>query len=283
MLTLPITPMSPIRTQEMKQGQDWIYQIKWDGVRIITHIKDGKVRLYSKNGLPKETVYPEMADVFANVKGEFICDGEMIVFNDQTQKPDFSAILQREKSKKISNASPSVTYVLFDLLMMEGKDITKLPFSQRHEHLQASFPHKTSQCFITDVFTDGEALWQWVETHGWEGVICKKSGSPYIEGKRHTAWYKKKRVITLSVHLTAVEVRGGVIKSLQMEYDGQPIGHVSIGLNGSMREAIKQHIGEVVTGKVLLQPPISAVVQGLEFTPNGSLRHPQITSWGGYK
>src|SRR5690625_3803038 len=114
-------PMSPILADKIPVGSDWAYQLKWDGVRIITELNGQQVKLYSKNGQPKEHVYPAVVHTLQSIGVRGVFDGEMIVFDPVTKRPDFGKILtlEKQRGRQQDRTHPAI-YVLFDLLALNG-------------------------------------------------------------------------------------------------------------------------------------------------------------------
>lgn len=291
-IQLPKKPMSPILNDQIPVGDEWGYQLKWDGVRILTSIHNGKVNLYSKNAIIKNDTYPEIIQQFSDV-GSLLLDGEAIVFDHETQKPNFQKVLQREKSKSVRmQHKHPVSYVLFDLLFLNGVDWRKKTYKERYQKLKTLFPETSSpSLFVTDLFDDGLVLWDWVNTHQWEGIVSKKLSSSYHEGKKHNDWFKKKTILSFDVHIVAITIKEKLLSSLVMVREGLYFGRVSSGLNQQWKEAlllyskVYQSSEPTLTSLpsdlkgdsiVWLNKPFPCKVKGLEITASGVLRHPQI-------
>ncbi|ANE47022.1 hypothetical protein SY83_12930 [Paenibacillus swuensis] len=296
MIPLPGNPMAPILQEAIPEGDDWGYQIKWDGVRLLSAVGNGKVDLYSRKMLLKNSVYPEVAQRLSSLKGELLLDGEAVVIDPVLQRPVFQKVLQRERTrsatgiKDMMERSP-VVYVLFDLLYEDGEDLRKLPYAERHQRLLARFPDKHPNLLVSDLFHDGAALWNWVSTNGWEGIVSKRLSGSYKEGKKHKDWFKKKITVNLTVDIVGVTVREGQVASLVMAVDGVYFGRVSLGLNVGHKRRIMQYIQDHpldqrpfhalpadLKGETVLwtSQPFPCPVTGLEITSAGLLRHPQI-------
>jgi len=300
-LLLPTMPMSPIASPDMPMGDDWGYQLKWDGVRILAAVENGSVRLFSKKMLSKNTVFPEIVRLFQNRDDRLLLDGEAVVFDTQEQRPEFAKALQRERAGGPGRAGESAVsryrlcYVLFDLLHAGDRDLRDTPYAKRHEQLLSLFPAKTADLFVTDLISDGRALWQWVEERKWEGVVSKRLSSLYREGKKHADWYKKKTALRLSVDIVGITEREGRVASLVMSLDGLYFGRVSLGLNERTKLKLREIAADravpeapwrplpadIVKERVMwIAPPLRCDVTGLEITSAGLLRHPKIARLG---
>lgn len=145
---------------------------------------------------------------------------------------------------------------------------------------------------------DGDALWNWVETNRWEGIVSKRLSSPYREGKKHRDWYKKKTAVMMDVDIVGLKWRSGIIASLVMACKGEYIGSVSLGLNDELRRTIAAAFKTVQPEAMGVRCPFSAMpadlkretiqwlplsfkcrVTGLEITAAGQLRHPKLVTF----
>lgn len=298
MIQLPLAPMAPITSDILPVGDEWGYQLKWDGVRLLSKISEGKVELYSRKLLPKNDVYPEVVRQLSSVSGQLLLDGEAVVFDQVKQRPVFQKVLQRERSS-VATAMQSagrhepVIYVLFDLLHEGGADLRALPYQERYARLKSLFPTPSAGLFVTDLFHDGATLWEWVQLHEWEGIISKRMSSPYREGKQHQDWYKKKTAVQCEVDIVGLSLREGQVASLVMSLEGSFFGKVSLGLTVGLKrkllEYVRAHPYPIPAGPFFPLPPdlrgntlvwtsmpFSCQVTGLEVTSAGLLRHSKI-------
>ena len=291
---LPLDPMVPISSETVPEGEEWGYQLKWDGIRIIASVRSGEAVLYSRSGLNKNDTYPELAERLSRLKGRFILDGEAVVFDPDKQRPVFQKVLQRERMRRMGTEAAAkypVTYVLFDLLEWKGASLLKTPYAERYERLRQLFPERAPDLFVTDTFSDWKSLWKWVVEHEWEGIVSKRLESLYHPGKQHRDWFKKKIKQVYDVGIVAFTYREGRLASLVMTLEGAFFGKVSLGLNMSLRQRLDQYAREnrapdspfpVLPGElkgetvVWLRKPVRARVQGLEVTDAGLLRHPKL-------
>ncbi len=287
--------MAPLLQDDLPVGDEWKYQLKWDGVRVIAVNRFGKVTLYSKNMQILNHSFPELVNYLQQIRINCILDGEAVVIEPTKQHPDFHSILKRLRYKK--NAAPGlaiqqlpVTYALFDIISIRDKDLRSSKLTDRFAQLQELFPNRMEQCLVTDLFDHGEALLEWVKQHQWEGVVCKKANSLYREGKNHADWFKTKIMQTFAVKVVGYTVNEGRLASLVMTLDDIYCGKVSAGLN----QKIKKQILELKTIAAIssiplelpkditpsnicwLTNPLVAVVTSLDITDQGILRHPKI-------
>jgi len=298
-MTLPVKPMSPIYQDQLPKGSDMGYQLKWDGVRSLAALSNGQVMLYSKNMLTQNAAFPEIVSVLQSQfpQSSLLLDGELVMFDTDKQRPDFKRIQQRVRSKRIVSTESQYPnhqpiYVVFDILSENGFDWSSQPFEARHHRLGELLPEKLPQLFVTDLFLDGELLWNWVEEHQWEGVVSKRLTSRYYEGKKHQDWWKRKTSINLEVDIYGITIREGRVASMVMIYDRAYFGRVSLGLTGADKERLMNFATshsaphapfsslpeDLKKEQVLwLAQPLRCEVTGLEITHQGVLRHPKIS------
>jgi bifunctional non-homologous end joining protein LigD len=296
---LPQEPFAPISRDDIPKGDEWGYQLKWDGVRALAVVDQGQVELYSRKMLRKDATYPEIAKRLQQLKGTYLLDGEIVYFDPQEQRPIFQKVLQRERTRTAqalakSAAAQPLCYVLFDLLHIGGDDIRQRPYSERFQTLKEAFPpggNNDSTLLVTDLFSDGETLWNWVKARNWEGVVSKRLTAPYREGKHHQDAFKKRTIQRFDAEAIGVTIREGRAASLVIVYGGAYFGRVSLGLNGRSRSALlsyaQLHGGARIPLSaepadlkretvVWLTRPFKLAVTGLEVTQDGLLRHPKL-------
>jgi bifunctional non-homologous end joining protein LigD len=294
-MQLPKHPMAPISSDTIPTGSDWGYQLKWDGVRILAKLEDGGIELYSRKMLMKNAIFPEVVEFLRSVKETCILDGEVIMMDSAKGRPSFQKVLQRERSKRAVRSESlrtlSISYVLFDILHLGDRDLRDVPYQERHRLLSSLFPEKKPQLFVSDLFPDGQALWNWVTQHEWEGIVSKRLSSTYKQDKKHQDWFKKKISLELIVRIVGFVIRDGQVASMIMS-DGQSyFGRVSLGLDVKLKAQLLSYglshtapklpflsLPADLKGEKLLwiNKPFSCEVTGLEITDGGLLRHPKI-------
>ncbi|EXX87956.1 DNA ligase [Paenibacillus darwinianus] len=247
-LPLPAEPMAPVFDDRLPEGEDWVYQLKWDGVRILAALDGaGGAELYSKRMLVKNGTYPELAAMLSERSAELgpcVLDGELVYWDGV--RPSFQKVLQRERMRGPGTSGrledSGLLYVLFDLLYDGSEDLRPMPYGERYARLRSKLPDPGPMLLVTDTFRDGAALWAWVEANGWEGVVSKRDRSPYREGKKHRDWLKKKTKLLLDVDIVGIKLREGRVASLVMAIKGEFAGSVSLGLDEPMRRVLIEQI-----------------------------------------
>ena len=198
---------------DLSADDDWAFEMKWDGIRAVAAISDGRVTLTSRNGNDLTPAYPDLAGIGAAVdgaallEGDVLLDGEIVAL-DARGRPDFGRLQQRmnlAKPAEIAAAAASVPvqYFVFDVLESGGESRAKEPYTRRRE-LLAGLVHDADALRMPPAFDgDVDAAIESSRALGLEGVMAKKTDSTYTPGRRSAAWIKLKH------HLAQEVVIGG--------------------------------------------------------------------------
>ncbi|MBA4208482.1 MAG: DNA ligase D [Parvibaculum sp.] len=174
---------------EVPEGDDWLFEMKFDGYRALAAAKGDDVRIYTRSGLDWTERYGPLADAFVSLDLDgALIDGE-IVSVDKQGRSDFSALQQALKGK-----GGALSFFAFDLLEAEGKDLRRKPLAERKKQLKSLLGDagRKGPVFFTDhVAGDGAEMLATLCERGFEGVIAKRANTPYPKG-RSTSWLKIK-------------------------------------------------------------------------------------------
>lgn len=296
----PIIPFEPISTQTMPTSSDWIAQIKWDGVRMLTYFDGREVRLVNRKLNDRTKQYPELLEIkkFCSASS-IVIDGEIIAFDQK--RPSFHEVMKRDslrKSRSIDlavNQTP-IAYMLFDILMYNDKWIIDKPLSERQKILQELItPLPNVQ--ITQNFTDGNKLFHVVKEHNMEGIICKDLRGTYSIGGKDKRWQKKKIFRDLYAVIGGVTTRNGIVNALLLGlYDKNKLVYIGNAGTGKLSvedwRALTGHIEPMIIpyrpfinepernkDAVWIDPKLTVRIQFLEWTPHGTMRHPSIQAF----
>jgi bifunctional non-homologous end joining protein LigD len=194
-----IAPMLARAGQLPDEDDGWAYEIKWDGVRAIAYSQPGELRLESRNLKDITDTYPELFAMNAALGSHrAVLDGEIVAFDDDGH-PSFEALAQRmhtasrAKSRKVAKGTP-VTYVIFDLLWLDGHSLMGAPYGERRTQLAALALSGESWQTPEHILGEGKALLAATAEQGLEGVVAKRLDSLYQPGARTREWVKVKRV-----------------------------------------------------------------------------------------
>ena len=165
----------------------WTYEIKWDGYRAVAFVNDDRVDLISRNNKSFNQKFYPVYDALKQWKIRAVVDGEIIVVNEKGAA-DFSD-LQGWRSE----ADGQLIYYLFDILWLEGKDLTGLTLAERRKILESVVPKNNDIIQRSETFNiPGKELFMLTDKLGLEGIIAKKEHSRYIPGTRSKEWLKIK-------------------------------------------------------------------------------------------
>lgn len=295
-----VQPMEPLSSKAPPGGSAYIYQIKWDGVRILALIEEGRVILKNRRGRIRTEQYPELQGAAELVKARnAILDGEVIALTGG--KPSFARVIRRdfcrrEEAIRTLQRQMPCTYCLFDLLYLEGADLAGCPLEERQrllkEVVKAALP-----LYLNENFQDGEALYRQVKEAGLEGIVAKKKGSLYRGGRKSADWLKiKPRQRLLCVIGGLTMSRGSVGALLLGAYrDGELlyIGKAGSGLKDKdlllLRDYARQDraAGPSFSNPprekdlLWLKPRLTVQVEYAEWTAGLRLRAPVIIGFTG--
>ncbi|MGF7036872.1 DNA ligase D [Mucilaginibacter lappiensis] len=177
-----VKPMLCTLTKEVVPDADYLYEVKWDGYRIISYIEKKKVRMDSRSALDYTKKYPPVAKALEEFGHDAVLDGEVVVFNEEG-RPDFDAL------QTFNGQDTPINYCVFDILWIDGYNLMGLPLTDRKTILKELLKGNEVLRF-SESFDDGEALYQQALDLDLEGIVAKRKDSPYVPGARDTRWLK---------------------------------------------------------------------------------------------
>ncbi len=186
-----IEPMKPRLLENPPTTGDWIYELKFDGIRAIA-VKDGnKMNLISRNGNELRARFPEIADAAKKLPiEECVIDGEVVALDEEGRSS-----FQLLQSLEMEGRKAPVRFYVFDLLQLDGKSLIKLPLGQRKELLAKLCESIGDPIrFSGEIGADAKSLLAEVKRRGLEGLVGKQRDSAYEPGRRSGAWVKVKCV-----------------------------------------------------------------------------------------
>ncbi len=166
--------------------KDWLFEIKWDGYRAIAEIEKGNVNLYSRNNTSFNKKYPSVVESLKTFEKNMILDGEIVVLNYEG-KSSFQLLQIHGKTGK-----GNLVYYVFDILYLEGKDLTDFPLADRKEILKNILPDIPGIRYNDHILNEGKAFFNLVVRKKLEGIIAKNIHSKYQINKRSGEWLKLK-------------------------------------------------------------------------------------------
>jgi bifunctional non-homologous end joining protein LigD len=178
-------------------AEDWLFEIKYDGFRVLAAREHGRARLLYRRGNEVSETYPDVAVALAALPADVILDGEITVCDEQG-RPSFQRLQRRallNRASDIARAaleSPATLFV-FDLLVFEGRDVRDLPLSRRKQLLSRLLPASPGPIRYADhIEGQGQEMFAQIVRLGLEGMMAKRASSPYRSG-RSSDWLKIRR------------------------------------------------------------------------------------------
>jgi bifunctional non-homologous end joining protein LigD len=301
-----LVPMLATLSNLPEDDDGWGYEIKWDGVRAIAYCQTGRVRLETRNLRDVTAQYPETRKLGPELGSrEAVLDGELVTFDEQG-RPSFQRLQSRmhlasESVIRRRMRDVPVTYMIFDLLYVEGRSTMGLPYEERRERLEAlklEGPHWQTPSYHLG---EGESLLAASREQGLEGIVAKRLDSRYTPGKRGGAWLKVKNVLSQEVviggWLPGKGRREGMLGALLVGYydherTEEPTlvyaGKVGTGFGaddlrrlGEKFEPLRRKTSpfdgrQPPKDAVFVEPQLVAEVEFSEWTAAGTLRHPSF-------
>jgi bifunctional non-homologous end joining protein LigD len=262
-----LVPMAATLTQDRFAGDDWLFERKFDGIRLIAYKRNGDVKLYSRNRLLQDIPTIENA-IAAMPAKELILDGEVT--------------WDRHSG-----------YHVFDILWLDGESTTSLPLEERRALLAKLKFRKPLQ--RVDLLDDKEP-WARARREGWEGVIAKRRGSPY-EHRRSKHWLKMKieasQELVVGGFTDPQGARVGLGALLVGYYEGDDFvfaGKIGTGFDTKLLLDLRRRLDALEIPKApfteakglprlrahWVRPSIVVQVSFIEWTGNNKLRHPRL-------
>ncbi len=291
-----------LRTDALPDVRDrWEYELKFDGYRAIAFKTNGKVSLRSRNNNDFNRRYPRLLSGLAKLPDETVVDGEVIAF-DEDGRPSFAAL------QNFGGAGTPIAYYVFDVMVLEGRDLRREPLAARRELLEQRVvpalaePARYSGSLDASLDEVVEA----VKAQGLEGVVAKRRDSRYEPGLRSGAWMKMRINRGQELVIGGYTIGTKTFDALVVGYyeDGQLVyvGRTRNGFTPAMRgrlfrqlrsleiadcpfvnlpEARSGRWGEGLTQAKMAQcrwvkPALVAQIEFLEWTPDNHLRHPRF-------
>jgi bifunctional non-homologous end joining protein LigD len=173
----------------LPEGPEWLFEVKWDGMRLLADVADGRVRLSSRSERDVTANFPELA-ALVDLAPDVLLDGEVVLLDSGT--PSFAALADRMHgpvAPRIAQARP-VTFMVFDVLRLYGVPLLERPFSERRGTLERLDLASIPVLSLSPLYTDGAALLEATRERGMEGVVAKRRDGVYRPGRRSPSWTK---------------------------------------------------------------------------------------------
>ncbi|MGZ5287414.1 MAG: DNA ligase D, partial [Flavisolibacter sp.] len=297
-----LEPMLATLVDAPAEGEDWFYEMKWDGYRCIAYLNNGTVTLRSRNNKSFDEKFYPVRQAFEQLNIKAVIDGEIIVLNEKGL-PDFSD-LQLWRSEDDGR----LAFYAFDLLWVEGYSLMHLPLEKRKKILESILPVESPMIRFSETLdATGDEAFQLAEQFQLEGVMAKKAGSIYSPGKRSKDWLKiktEKRQEFIIGGYTLNEGSNKLFSALLLgiieKGEFKFVTPVGTGFNLKMQELILKKLKPLETNKcpfssvpeynkpsrfrpnppkatvTWVKPKIVAEISYREMTKDGAVRHPSF-------
>jgi bifunctional non-homologous end joining protein LigD len=262
--------MHPTAARELPADQrEWAFEPKWDGYRALGHVVGGGLALRSRNGVDMAGWFPELAGL-AGALGDHVgvLDGEVVAF-DAGGRPSFEALQQRMASRVGRRRGAAVAYLVFDLLWLDGRLLTGLPYVERRRLLEDLEVAGPAWQMVESFPGTGTALLAATREQGLEGVVAKRIQSTYVPGRRTRNWLKTKHYQRETFLVGGFVPDRGQVRSLLV---GRPdpkrpgrlqfAGRVDHGLVPPARRRIGELLGALVVEDNPFGEPPAALLGG---------------------
>jgi bifunctional non-homologous end joining protein LigD len=292
-------PMLASQGTAIPSGPQWAHEVKWDGMRVLADVDDGRLALLSRNGNDVTTSFPELGILAGpGMPDDMLLDGEVVSL--VSGLPSFSVLAERmhvsdvRKARRLAAKAP-VTFMVFDLLRLHGVDLTSRQLAERRSALERIGLGGTS-VQVPPTYDDGAALQVATLEQGLEGVVSKRLSSTYNPGRRSTDWLKFAHRMSISVVIGGWRPETGSAHRLGAVLVGTPtpqgllyLGRVGSGLAGKEQERVLAALRDLTDdsspfadeiptvdalGTTWVRPELVVDVQALELSAQGRLRQP---------
>jgi len=181
-----IKPMLATPVDRPFDRPGWLFEIKWDGWRVLSEIQDGRVNLYSRTSLSYNERFPALVRGLQSFQHDAILDGEVVVVDKEGQ-PNLQLLQHYGK-----DPHGQLVYYVFDLLYLDGKNLRDRPLWRRKEMLKPLLRGHSPVLYCDHVEEKGKAFFEEVRRRGLEGIVGKRAASLYQTGRRGPNWVKIK-------------------------------------------------------------------------------------------
>lgn len=280
-------PMLATLTDKPFNDKGWIFETKWDGYRLISEIKKGKVTLYSRNGHDVTRKYPSIVAALQKMKHDAVIDGELVALNAK-------GVSQFELMQSAVTFQPRLIYHVFDVLYSDGKDVRKEGLLERKTILAkilVKSPRVQLSAFKKEL---GIPLFAKAKKQNLEGIIAKKVDGEYFSGKRTREWLKIKTQMRQEVVIVgftephgARKYFGALVLAVRQGSKWRYVGHVGTGFDEKLLTLLHKKLTALVTKKkpftqeihdeevtTWVRPHLVGEVKFTEWTSAGDMRHP---------
>ena len=284
-----VKPMLASFTKDIFNDKSWIYELKWDGYRVMANIKNGKVHLYSRNGISYNTKFKQLTKDLEQVDHDVILDGEVVIVNEDGI-PQFQELQNYDET-----TAGTLRYYVFDMLYLNGHSMLYLKLLERKSLIPEVIENLSYTIYCDHIEGMGAALYKKAIDAGMEGVVAKKIDSTYSPGYRSESWLKIKAVETEEAIICGYtesvgggSVFGSLILGMYVNDELKYIGNCGSGFSAKDQTELLTQLKKLEVEDHPFQkkpnlkgrnphwvsPVLICEVKFSEWTKNGIMRHP---------
>ena len=282
-----LQPMLATLTDGPFDDNDWIFEDKYDGFRMVATIEGGEVTLYTRNGKIISHNYSEVAKALEGMKHDAVIDGELVAIgSDGLSHFQLLQNARRHEAK--------LQYCAFDLMFQDGEDLRGLSLLERKKRLKAILPKHKLIAFSRHRATFGTKFFHEADRNGLEGIMAKRADSKYLSGARTDNWLKiktsKRQEVVIAGFTAPKRTRpffGALALAVRENNGWRYIGHVGAGFTHKTLEELHGRLVKLKSLKspfpakvkdeavtTWVKPSLVAEVKFTEWTGSGEMRHP---------
>ena len=283
-------PQLATLVDHVPSGANWMHEIKYDGYRTLLAVGGGRAKAFTRTGLDWSDRFAPIVKVATELEGSALIDGEVVAL-DKDGRPSFQAL-----QASLKEGSGDLAYFAFDLLTLDGEDLTALPNLDRKERLKGLLVDAPQAIRFSDhVLGNGEKLFDSLCKQGLEGVVSKRIDAPYRVDKRTQTWLKVKclhrQELVIVGWTPSDKGRGFRALLLGLHENGQLryAGKVGTGFGMKLIDELMAQMQPLerktptvdapraaVRGAHWITPKLVAEIAFTEWTDEGVLRHPSF-------
>lgn len=290
-------PMLATLAKDIFSDKKWLFERKFDGIRLLVLKKNQKVFLYSRNKNILNQSFPEILEAFKKMKQDnFVIDGELVALDKGLSS--FSKLQQRihvKSLQKSQDTKVNITFFVFDILQYKGFDLKKVPLIERKKILKTALEFNKKIRYTSHRLQNGKGYLDYAAQKGWEGIIGKKIDSIYCS-KRSTSWLKFKCINRQEMVICGFTKPSGSrigFGALLLGYYHKGAlkyaGKVGTGFSDATLQSLSVKLKAITRAKasfkdqiiqdkdvIWVSPKLVCQVEFTEWTKDGKLRHPSF-------
>lgn len=271
-----VSPMLLHKSEEPFDDEQYITELKLDGIRLILSKLDNKIKLYTRHNNDVTSKFPELQNI--NIPDGTVLDGELIV-TDQQGKPDFEAMMERFQSKK---SLQQIQFCIFDIIYFKGEKVT-LPLIERKKLLEDVINPSREIVLVQWMLGNGQAYFDLVKQQALEGIVLKRADSKYQIKKRSQDWLKVINYQYTDVVITGVRKdEFGLLLALNQGGKLKPGGIMEFMVPEARKKFYTEYRDLIVEEDkkfIFLDPKIKCKVKFRNYTKAGLLRIPSFVEY----